>query len=200
MRKLSMYCLVLVLILFSIPAAAQIPSDIIGLYFDTEANIACAEGVLPFTPVSMYLIYSYPVVDELFGYELGITMVGSEVMLLSYQAICGLSFDPLDLEEIRIGCGVAVPCIEHTILMSMEWFYLSTTSELILFTMHGAATPSMPGDTPLILLGDGSFLPVAVNEIGSGSSATAAMTGSFDVCNPLPTAEKSWDSVKSLYR
>ncbi len=202
MEKLVTLCLVLVLVLFVVPASAQNPVDSMGLYFDTHADVACAEGVSPFTMLTMYLIYSNPTITELNGFELGITVVGTGATFLSCQTACGISINPVqqELEQIQVACATAVPCVENTVLMTMEWFYTSTTSEIVLCYLHGAENPSQPGDFPLVLPGDGTYLAVGVNEIGSHLTASGAMTSMFDVCYPLATQSKSWDSLKSLYR
>ncbi len=206
MEQLSKFWLLLVLVLVlplsAIPSSAELPMDTLGLYFDTEADRACAEGVMPFTILTMYLTYSNPSIPELNGFELGMTVVGTGATYLGSQIFCGLpiTLEQMDLEQIQVACGEAQPCVQHTILMTLEWLYNSTTAEMVLFYLHGARDPSEPGDLPLILPGDGSFLAVGVNEIGTASNASGAITGMFDVCYPLAAGEKSWDSLKSLYR
>ena len=198
MKQLSKLWLVPFLILFAIPADAQLTDNTLGLYFDATADVQCAEGVTPFTMLTMYLVLSNPTMEEIFGFECGITQVGTGATFMTATHSCGISMDLVDMEQIQVGCS-GLPCVEHTVLMSIDYWYTSTSWEMVLFYLHDAAYPTLPGGHPLIQLNDGSLLQVPVDRLAS-IDATAAMTGNFDICYPLSTDTHNWDSLKSLYR
>ena len=202
MKPLPKILLIPTLIMFLVPSGAFASDNILGLYFDTDANENCLEGIIPFTTFSTYLILSSPTVTELYGFELGMTVVGDSAMFLSYTDFCGISINPVmpELDRIMVGCVEPLQFTEKAVLMSMEWMYMSMDFEMVLFYLHASSDPLVPTTTPMILLADGIWLPVSVDQVNHFESATAVITGSADTCYPLATVERTWDSLKSLYR
>ena len=74
MKILSMTCLTFFLILLAMPVEAESPDNVLGLYFDTNANTTCMEWMMPGGTQTMYLILSNPTMPTIYGYECGISL------------------------------------------------------------------------------------------------------------------------------
>jgi len=204
MKSLSKSLLLPILVLSTLFAPAALADaccedDLMGLYFDPYAAMACAEGVVLYTPLTQYLILSNPTMPAIYGYECGITVTGNGALLLQHWTPCGMDLLPFDLSQIQVGCATPIPATEHTVLLTLQWMYMSATCEMVLFDLHGAATATLPGDLPVVQLDNGELRQTAVDRL-SYVPATSAMTGMFDVCYPLATDEQTWDSMKAMYR
>jgi hypothetical protein len=199
MKLLSKLCFVSVLILIAFPAQAATADNTLGVYFDEQASMVCVEGIVPYALLPVYVILSNPTMDMLYGFEFGITVTGPPLVFSTFTHPCGISVDPVDLGDVHVSCSVGVPGVANTVLASMEWMLMTTSTDPTLIFLHNAANPSQPGEWPLIHLADGSLVPTGVNAI-LDMGVTAAISSGSDICYPLPVGEHSWEAVKSLYR
>lgn len=191
--------LLLLLLCVALPARADLPDNALGLYFSPDAMEQCAEGVQPFTTLTMYLVLSNPTLPAIDACECGITQIGDPATYVGNRNPCGLSIAQIPLERIQIHCYPLPTSQQHNVLMSFDMIYTAVDGEMAKFLLHGPVIPNAEVGPPVVQLLDGTRLPLPVDLLES-IGATAAMTGYFDVCCPLPTLERSWDSIKSLYR
>jgi|GEM_PF-3516289 len=165
--------------------------DLFGLYFDEAADVPCLfEAPLPYVPLAMYLTYTNPSVDEIAGFEVGITGDGY-YLILEVMLPC-LVIDPVDLDNIMIGCPI--PCTETTVLATFTLLNSAPTEPVATFTVRNAADSSHEGDLPVVYLVDGSVLRPSVLFYPDATSGWGLE------CYPVPAVQSSWGTVKSLYR
>lgn len=176
----------LLIALWFVPARAAMDPrpDVLGLYFDTNAEINCVD-VAPSTVFSLWLVYSRSTVPEIMGFEAGIGFSG-DVILLDLVPPCGFAWeDPPDLTDLHVVCAAPVPTALAVALMSLDFLKISDATAF--FFVTAAAAPSIPGNTPYIILPGGKLLPALI-----GDDAIAGCS--------VPSQASTWGAIKSLYR
>ncbi len=170
------------------------PDDnMMGFYFDTEADNPCAT-VPAFTTVPMYLVMTNMTSDALYGFEVGYTIEGN-AMVLSTE------FDNPSIIDVGqpgnhiVGFGSPTMTAPVTFLATLSVMNMDAALGTIGFTMHGTNPSSMDPAYPVILLAGGELLSVGLSaENGYGAEINGAE------CGVVATDDVSFDGIKSLYR
>jgi hypothetical protein len=182
--------------------------DMIGIYFDLNADNNCT--VLgPSIPFIAYLITTSPSPAAINAYEFGftnhITPAGNDGMLFMLASnIANGAVSGLDVGEHTptggdyiVGLASPLATSEATILHS--WQYMLLTPVSIDMFLFQSSKPSIPGTFPVLQNAEGSILYQVGQSSGSWEYAVACVNLG-DQCCPLATEERSFGSVKGLYR
>jgi hypothetical protein len=178
--------------------------DMMGIYFDTNADNNCLtspSGV----PFSAYLILTNTTAPAINAYELGLTVVvpaGLEASLfrlsstIANGAISGVDVGtngPLGGDFI---VGLAGPLPAQPALILHAFQYLPFAPMSIEFFLGASSAPSIPGDFPVVQNANGSILMQVGQSTGGPDNAVATVnTGCV-----VGVEEASFGSVKSLFR
>jgi len=174
-------------------ASAVIDPDpnMMGLYWDTNADMPCTPAVG--YPVNMYIILTNPTGDSLGGFECAYTIEGAAQPYILSALFTNP--DALDVaagfQNFIVGFGSPQPTTEATILATIS--VLNAASMDLGFYLHQSSPASVDGVLPVIL-SDGELMTVGTS---TGAGELTAVMGADCV---VATEEASWDSVKSLYR
>lgn len=193
MKKLVVL-LMAMLIATSAFAIVDPDDNMMGFYFDTEADNPCVSGVAPFTTVDMYLVMTNMTADALYGFEVGYTVEGS-AMVLSTTFDNPSVIDVGEAGNHIVGFGSPTIVAPVTFLATLNVMNMDADSNPIGFTMHGTIPSSIDPAYPVILLAGGELLSVGL----SAESGYGAEINGTD-CGVVATDNVSFDSVKSLYR
>lgn len=167
--------------------------DMMGVYFDLNADQAVLMDVGPYETFDTYLMITNPTFENLYAFECGFSFEG--------PAVCtGMDFfNPQvinigDNFNIICGFGNPTPTTEATLLATHHWLYTGQDGSPISFYLTGAVPTSIqPGDLPVIV-----YTPQDMRTMGlSAADGLVAMVNGNDV---VTTEDMSFDSVKSLYR
>ncbi len=174
-------------------AVVDMDDDMMGFYFDLDANNPCEDGVAPYTTITLYLILTRPTTDFIYGFEAGFDVEG-DAIILSAEFAAENFINVGNNENIIAGFGEPYPTSEATLLVSFQVMYTSTALDPVDFLLHGSDPSSMDPMYPVILLADGVLQSVGLSaEFGP----TAQINGG---CNVVATDNVSFDGIKSLYR
>lgn len=167
--------------------------NLLGLYFDEQAEENCIEGVTPYQIVQMHAILTNPGMDEIAGFEFGMDMVGSAIILQT--TVPGNHFwDPIEYVLYVVGFGSPQPLGPINILVSFSLLYTDTSGAHVAFYLREADVPSGPWDQPGVWLPGGEFVPLVINySIGE-------MSASINEVCALPAQPRTLESVKALFR
>ena len=174
-------------------AALYSDEDILGFYFDAEAESNCLEAA-PYVTVPLHLILTEPAVNAIYGYEFGYSVTGS--YLVSSTILMGGG--PIDVGGSQGNhiVGLAVPLTPSgaTLLATLSVFVMN--DKQIQFDLHGADPASIPEnpELPVLLLAGGTMMNPALST--PEGFPNARING---LCNP-ESDEGTWDGVKSLYQ
>ncbi len=174
-------------------AIADPTPDLIGLYFDMEADVYCLETVLPYAPFSMYAVVSNPSVTEMMGFEFGLETPG-DLWLLQVATTCNSFWDPIEGIPYVVGCGSPVSLGPTTMLVRFDFLLVTPVPEPVYFYLTGAEIPSLPGGEPCLWLPGGECLPL---QIRGGPEGPTAM---FNTDCVVDTSPRAFDAVKAAYR
>jgi hypothetical protein len=193
MKLFTLFALCALLWAFPAHAILDPTPDLFGFYFDELAELNCLEGVVPFTQVSMYVLYTNPTVPEIMGFEFGMDVAGS--MLTFQVSIPGHPFwDPIENGHYVVLLGEPMPLQTVNILAVFTMFYIDAGNEPVHFLMRQADIPSGPWDVPGVVLPGGEFFPV--NVLNGQGNITAALNEDCTVS----VQESTWSAVKAFYR
>lgn len=167
--------------------------NLLGLYFDTEAERNCIEGVAPFQVVTMHAILTTPNMEEIMGFEFGMDVVG-EAIILETMVPGNPFWDPIENVPYVVGFGSPQPLGPINILVTFSILYIDVTSLPVAFYLREADAPSGPWDLPGVLFPDGEFVPVVINYSIGNASATIN-----EIC-VVDTQPRALESVKALFR
>ena len=192
--KIFTLCLVGAFLVAAPATAVLDPTpDLFGFYVDELADLNCQEGVVPFTLVTMYAIYTNPTVPEIEGFEFGMDVAGS--VLTVQVTIPGYPFwDPIENVPYVVALGEPMPLQTVNILAGFTMLYTDPGNEPVHFLMRQADTPSGLWDVPGVVLPGGVFFPV--NVLNGQGNITAAINEECIV----PVQETTWSRVKAFYR
>ncbi len=192
MKKILL-TLVATLVMTSSAFAVMNPDDdIMGMYWDTDANDNCA---ISYSGVSLlYIIMTNPTFDYLYGFECGFDIEATNV-----PYILGATFansQALDVaagfQNFIVGFGAPTTCSEATLLVSLEIGNFSGVD--LNFFLHESNPASIEGNLPVVLKVDDELVQLGTSTLPG--SITAYMSPNCGVA----TVNSSWDSVKSMYR
>ena len=193
MKKLVVL-LMAMLIATSAFAIVDPDADMMGFYFDTEADVYQLNDVAAFSTFDMYLVMTNMTADALYGFEVGYTIEGS-AMVLSTTFDNPSVIDVGEAGNHIVGFGSPTMTAPVTFLATLNVMNMDAALGPIGFTMHGTIPSSINPAYPVILLADGELLSVGLSAESGYAAAINAPDGSV-----VATDNVSFDSVKSLYR
>jgi len=168
-------------------------ADMMGFYFDLDADYPCLDGAEAYSTHDLHLILTRPTADMLFGFEAGLTMEGTGMLLAAiFAAPNYINIGTND--NIIAGFGEPYPTSIATLLVTFSVMYMDTAMGPLNFVLHGSEPSSIDPAYPVILLAGDVLQSV-------GLSAEFGPTAQFNGgCQVLATDHVSFDGVKSLYR
>jgi hypothetical protein len=162
--------------------------NLIGLYFDEQADEYCREGVAPFSTVFMHALLTNGTEAELQSVEFGIDWPAN-VLVVSSNCLIDPFWDPV--EYVRY-LGYFVYPVEPGPIVSLFRFqvlYMDTNMEPAFMYLRQADQPTGPWDVPGLTLPDGTFVPTPYLPF-------AQINGQCTVDAEAST----WDAVRAIYR
>lgn len=193
MKTLLMFVAVLMLTAAAAPAIVDATPNMVGIYFDMNADNYC-KAAAPYSTIPVYIILTSPTMETLAGYELGAEIIGS-AMVLSITIPNFVPDSNCLLGNLLVHFLEPLPCTEATLLTELRILYMDTTMGGVSFDLHGGTPSSLDPALPTLLLTDGTPLSATLPpwdwEYGCAWINT--------LC-PTPVDDVSWDGVKSLYR
>ncbi len=195
MRRLLILSLVLSLLgtFVAVSAIAQEKTDTsnaMGLYFDLEYNNHWIDFI-PWSPVTLYLVFSNATFSELYSYEVGIRFDGG-ISFSDPQLLCSdVNLQPpsTDFFALSSNCNEPIETTSVMVLATMTVIPGSPSS----FWLSGA-NELEPESAPLVAIAEDQLVETAVFSNAEGVSARIG--GEIIV----PAEKQTWGSVKSLYR
>ena len=181
------------LIATSAVAVVDPDADMMGFYFDLEADMPCLDGATPYSTHNLHLILTRPTADMIYGFEAGLTLEGTGMILAADFAVDQF-INVGTNENMIVGYGVPQPTTLATLLVTFSVMYMDTAMGPLDFYLHGSEPSSMNPLYPVILLEGGVLQSV-------GLSAEFGPTAQFNGnCMVVSTDNVSFDGIKSLYR
>ncbi|MCP4290808.1 MAG: hypothetical protein GY780_03115 [bacterium] len=192
MKKLIVLLMVMVMATSAF-AIIDPDDDMMGLYFDMEADNPEVMGALPYSTNVMYLVITNPSFDALYGFEAGYTMEGpGQVLSTVFANPQALNVGTAD--NMIVGFGSPTATAPVTLLATISVLYMSSTNEAVAFTLHGTNPSSVDPMYPVVLLANGI-------ESGYGLSAADGPAAGINLVESVvATDEVTFDGIKSLYR
>ncbi|MFH2051887.1 MAG: hypothetical protein ABIK96_05410 [bacterium] len=197
MKKL-VALLVISLMATSAFAIVDPDADMMGLYFDTNADVVCASAA-PVTHVFAYIILTNPTLPVIRGFECQVSYVAGDnntsisAVLATPGTDVGNKVAPFF--NFIAGFGSPLPTTPATILATLDIFYLNFASpSMDLFL--GAAVPSSSDiGLPMILRDDFSEMNVGTSVLEGPSAQINA-----SACGVVDSEDASFGAVKALFR
>ena len=176
--------------------------DMIGIYFDTDADNNCLTTPAN-VPFFAYLITTNPTPANINAYEFGYNIVvpaGMEGMMFRLADTAptgsvdvGNSSNVLTGDYV-VGMATAYPTTPATVLHTWQYMVLSVfPAEFYIFQ---SVKPSVPGTFPVLQNADGSILYTAGQSTGGWDFPVATVNSDCVV----GVEDASFGSVKSLFR
>jgi hypothetical protein len=183
--------LVFVLVVFA-QAASGVSDprpDVLGVYFDYFGDQICEDNLLIAVPFSVWFVYTNPSETSILGFEAGYHTT-AEFFQLGIFPPCGIIWTEIpELDNLFVACAEPMATTEATVLFRIEYLMLGFENPDSIFYLEKARESTQPGTNPYIILADGSLM-----------EAQAGMTAYTTLCCGLPTENRGWGSIKSLYR
>lgn len=190
------HLLFLALLLLAAPAAFAVinPEDnVIGPYFDTEADVDCVEGIELNTQLIIYIILTRPTYNEIYGFELGLEF-GSDLIKLDHNFASSQAVNVGSGDSFIVGFGSPIAAEEATLLMTLTMLNMGTINSPTSFIISGSDPSSLDPDYPTILLADSEMVSTGLH------SEFRPLTYQINGRCSFEDEERTWDDVKSLYR
>ena len=192
MKKLVVL-LMAMLVATSAVAIVDPDDNMMGFYFDMEADMPCAEGVAPYAQLPMYLVMTNMTDDALYGFEAGYDIVGNAMVLATVFANPGI-IDVGGPGNHIVGYGSPSMTAPVTLLATLNVMYMDTMMGPVEFFLHGTEPSTFDSRFPTILLANSVAM-------GVGMSAADGPTAQINAgCSVVATENVSFDGIKSLYR
>jgi len=194
MKKLIILLTVLLTASFAF-AMVDTDPDMMGMYFDEDADLPCLDGVAPYSTHNLYIIITNPSFDLLFGWEAGYDLLGPAQVLST-----GFPPEQLPLDvggnpgNHIVGFGEPMIMGPVNIVAFVAVLYMDTELGPLDFILHGADPGSLPGDLPVVLLADGVLMTLGLS---AADGLVAQINGG---CQVVSTENLSFEGIKSLYR
>jgi hypothetical protein len=198
MKKLVIL-LMLSLMATSAFAVVDPDPDMLGIYFDLNADDNCLTTAAN-VPFFAYVILTNPTVPGVeafeFGYENAVP-VGLETLI--FQLATTLPAGAIDVGDgiptggnIIAGLAVPVPAAPATVLVT--WQYLLLTPMPVEMYLTASNPSSIPGGLPVIQA-EGSLRQVGLSTGGPDNPVATVNAGCA-----VATESDTWGGLKSLYR
>ncbi len=174
--------------------------DMLGVYFDLDAEDNCLEGVGPFVQFGAYVVITNPSAPEVHGLEFGYTINTSDPSVFRLlNALPPGAVDLGDSSDWATGdyvVGLATPLLSSTAVVFVEWQFLLQVAEISMeFYLGPSVVESIADGLPAYEIG-GSILPLGLSTGGVEYAVATVNTGICVVANEV----ESFGSVKSLFR
>lgn len=192
------------LMAFSASAVIDPDPDMLGIYFDLEADNNCIT-VAANTPFFAYLILTNSTAPAINAYEFGFMnciCAGNETLFfmlasnIAHNVVAGVdvgSHTALEGQYI-VGLAEPIPTTVATLLHSWE-FMLGAVLPVQMF-IGPTTVPSLPGGLPVVQNAEGSILMTVGTSTGGPEIPVATMNTDCVVAAENVT----WSDVKVLYR
>ncbi len=192
MKKL-LILLCVMLVASSSFAIIEPDDNMMGFYFDQDADTPIIYDIPAFSVVTMYLTLVNPTFNYLYGFEAGFDMSG-EAMALSVIYTNPHVIDIGEMGNHIVGFGEPTPMQAANILSTYTFLYSDADAcDPVEFFMHGTIPSSLDPAYPTVLLEGDELMSMGVSD---WYGVTSAFYGDCVV----PTTETSLGSIKSLYR
>jgi len=195
MKKLILMLMASLLVASTAFAVVDQDPNMLGIYFDGEADVTCVNGLNPYEQVTAFVCLTNPDFSELFGFEFGYDIVGSALVLDTAFS----NPEALDVGANGnhiVGFGSPSPTAMVTPLAALTILYSDTTMAPVSFNITGTNPSSNDLGLPTMLLDGGVLMTTGYSTIDGVSAAV--ING---VCEDVvATDEVTFDSIKSLYR
>ena len=177
---------------------SQAQDNMMGLYFDREAQSACLDAttITPYAAFELYVMLLNPTFPALYGFEFGMSVEGPG-LLIEAQVANPNFVDVGSLGNHTIGFGVPTPMLEVNVLLTFIIRYMSTDNENVCFILRGSMPSSLDPLYPTALLEGGVLLSMGVVPPGAGG-CTATIDEAL--CSITPADSPTWGALKSMYR
>ncbi len=188
--RTSLLLIVTLLVASTALAVIDENQNVIGLYFDTDADTDCLESVGLNSQIPCYIILTNPTFSSLRGFELGFDY-GSELLLLGTELAQSEALNAGSEGNLVVGFGSPAQTETATLLVTLNMMYIDMDNTPTSLTLHGANPSSLDSAFPVILT-ENELIATSLHN----SRFSHQMNG---VCQftDLPAA---WDEVKTLYR
>lgn len=185
--------LLLLTILLTTPAAAVIDEDenVIGLYFDTDADSDCLESVVTHSQIPCYIILTNPTFSDLYGFELGFDY-GDQLLHLGTILASSEAIDIGSDDNMIVGYGSPTSTETATLLATLNMMYIDSANSPAKLSLRGSNPSSLDPAFPTVLLADSEMVSMALHS----SPFPNQMNG---ICTYVDEAA-AWAGVKSIYR
>jgi hypothetical protein len=181
--------------------------DMIGIYFDTNADNNCLPAQPASVPFNAYLVLTNTTAPAINAYELGYDLTvpaGMEGMLfrlssvIAAGAVSGVNVGNetnILSGDLIVGLAASLPGNPAVVLHS--WQYMLLAAMPVEFVIHQSSAPSIPGVYPVVQNAIGSIL-MQVGQSTGGPDFPVATVNTAECV--VGVEEASFGSVKSLFR
>jgi len=185
--------LLLATVALSSPAGAVIDENenVIGLYFDTDADSDCLDAVGAHSQIPCYIILTNPTFTDLHGFELGFDY-GDELLHLGTTLAESESINVGDDNNLIVGFGEPTSTESATLLATLNMMYIDMSNAPTNMSLRGSSPSSLDPAYPTVLLADGELISTALHS----TEFPYQMNGFCEYVNE-PAA---WAEVKSMFR
>ncbi len=188
----SLLFLVSVLLLAGVASAVIDDDDnVIGLYFDPDADSDCLDSVPPNSQIPCYIVLTRPTFSDLYGFELGFDY-GSELIHLGTSFSNSQALNLGSPGNLVVGFGSPSYTSSATLLATLDMMYIDISNTPATLTLRGSEPSSLDPAFPSVLLAGGEIISTGLHD----PTYPFQMNG-FCSYEDRPAA---WSEVKSLYR
>ncbi len=153
--------------------ASTPPGENLGIYFDTAASLTRVDGVELLDHVTAYILYNAPTLGSVRGFECGIGVVlpggGSQIntiLSVTYPVNAtdvGMKDPAAGIYNFITGFAYPRPTTDHTLLATLDVFYLEPSGTAMDFYLGPSAPESQPAvGLPTLVREDFSEYKVAL--------------------------------------
>ncbi len=191
MKKIFFFLFAALLLAGAASAVIDDEDNVIGLYFDPDADADCLEAVSPNSQVPCYIVLTRPTFSDLFGFELGFEY-GSELIHLGTTFANSEALNVGGGDNLVVGFGSPTFTNDATLLATLDMLYIDMSNTPATLTLKGADPSSLDPEFPSVLLADGVIISTGLHE----PTYPFQMNG---ICS-FEDHQAAWGGVKSLYR
>ena len=179
--------------------------DMMGIYFDVNADINCID-VGPSIPFFTYLVLTNTTAPSINAYELGkvnAVPAGMETLIfrlssnIANNVVSGVDVGTNDALGGDYIVGLAEPLPAQPALILHSWQYMLLAVMPVEMFIGASSAPSIPGDFPVVQNAEGSILM----QVGQSTGGPGIPVATVNIVDCVVCVEEiSFGSIKSLYR